>query len=57
MRRLLELADPPTAVFVASDEMAVGAIRAAQAAGLRVPDDLSVVGFDDIQLAGSSTRR
>ena len=51
MRRLLELRDRPTAVFVASDEMAVGAIRAAQGAGLRIPDDLAVVGFDDIQLA------
>jgi LacI family transcriptional regulator len=52
MRRLLELRDRPTAVFVASDEMAVGAIRAAQGAGLRIPGDLAVVGFDDIQLAG-----
>jgi LacI family transcriptional regulator, galactose operon repressor len=51
MRRLLELPDRPTAVFAASDLMAVGAIRAAQSAGLRIPDDLAVVGFDDIQLA------
>jgi len=51
MRRLLELTERPTAVFAASDLMAVGAIRAAQGAGLRVPEDLAVVGFDDIQLA------
>lgn len=46
---------PFTAVFVASDEMAVGAIRCAYEHGLRVPDDLSVVGFDNIPLAGMVT--
>ncbi|HEY1366780.1 MAG TPA: LacI family DNA-binding transcriptional regulator [Gaiellaceae bacterium] len=51
MRRLLRLRRPPTAVFAASDLMAVGAIRAAREADLRVPEDLSVVGFDDIQIA------
>jgi LacI family transcriptional regulator, galactose operon repressor len=51
MRRLLELRERPTAVFAASDLMAVGAMRAAQGAGLRIPDDIAVVGFDDIQLA------
>ncbi|RSD08383.1 LacI family DNA-binding transcriptional regulator [Amycolatopsis eburnea] len=51
MRRLLARKDPPTAVFAASDEMAVGALLAARAAGLRVPDDLAVVGFDDIEVA------
>jgi len=44
---LLRLAEPPTAVFAFSDGMAVGVYHAAAAAGLRVPDDLSVVGFDD----------
>lgn len=51
MRRLLALAEPPTAVFAAGDEMAVGAMRAIAEAGLRVPDDVAVVGFDDIDVA------
>jgi LacI family transcriptional regulator, galactose operon repressor len=51
MRALLGLREPPTAVFVAADMMAVGAINAAHSAGLSVPRDLAVVGFDDIQLA------
>ncbi len=51
MHRLLSLPDPPTAVFAASDEMAVGALLAARAAGLRVPEDLALVGFDDIEIA------
>jgi LacI family transcriptional regulator len=50
-RALLALPEPPTAVFAASDLMAVGALRAAAEAGYSVPDDLSIVGFDDIQLA------
>lgn len=44
----------PTAVFCASDEIAIGAIRAAQEQGLQVPRDISIVGFDDIQMAGFS---
>ena len=51
-RQLLELAEPPTAVFAASDLMAAGALRAASELGVRVPDDLAVVGFDDIAIAG-----
>ncbi|SMC81152.1 LacI family DNA-binding transcriptional regulator [Lentzea albidocapillata] len=51
MQRLLALDEPPTAVFAASDEMAVGALLAARAAGLRVPRDLALVGFDDIEIA------
>jgi LacI family transcriptional regulator len=48
---LLDLALPPTAVFAGSDEMALGVIETARVRGLRVPEDLSVVGFDDTQLA------
>ena len=50
-QELLELEDPPTALFAASDEAALGAFEAARQAGLRVPEDLSVVGFDDTLLA------
>jgi LacI family transcriptional regulator len=52
MAQLLALDEPPTAVVCASDMMALGAIRAVAEAGLSVPDDVSIVGFDDIQLAG-----
>jgi LacI family transcriptional regulator len=51
-QELLALPEPPTALVTASDLTALGAIRAATERGLRVPDDLSVTGFDDIQLAG-----
>ncbi|MGK5552120.1 LacI family DNA-binding transcriptional regulator [Actinomadura kijaniata] len=47
-RELLALPDPPTAVFAGSDQQAMGAYQAARLAGLRVPEDLSVVGFDDL---------
>ncbi|GGJ68360.1 LacI family DNA-binding transcriptional regulator [Streptomyces brasiliensis] len=49
MRVLLALEDPPDAVFCFSDLLASGAMRAAHEHGLRVPEDLAVVGFDDIQ--------
>lgn len=48
---ILALPDPPTAIFAGSDLQALGAIAAARARGLSVPDDLSVVGYDDIALA------
>lgn len=51
MARMLALSTPPTAVFAVNDHMAIGAILAVQAAGLRVPDDVAVVGFDDIPAA------
>jgi LacI family transcriptional regulator/LacI family repressor for deo operon, udp, cdd, tsx, nupC, and nupG len=48
---LLQLPDRPTAVFAASDMQAIGVIEAAERAGLRVPEDLAVIGFDDIEIA------
>jgi LacI family transcriptional regulator, repressor for deo operon, udp, cdd, tsx, nupC, and nupG len=48
--RLLAASPLPTAIFAANDEIAIGAIMEAKARGLRVPDDLSVVGFDDIEM-------
>ena len=52
--RLLALADPPTAVFAGSDEMAFGALAALREAGRSAPQDLSVVGVDDHEMAASS---
>jgi LacI family transcriptional regulator len=52
---LLDLPDPPTAVFAFNDNMAIGALRAARARGLRVPADFSVVGFDDSVQATTAT--
>ncbi|MFI5962186.1 LacI family DNA-binding transcriptional regulator [Streptomyces asoensis] len=47
-RELLDLPEPPTAVFVCSDRMALGVCLALAERGLRIPDDVSVVGFDDL---------
>jgi LacI family transcriptional regulator len=52
---LLDLAVPPTAVFAASDEIALGVMEEARRRGIRVPQDLSVVGFDDTFLAARAT--
>jgi LacI family transcriptional regulator len=49
--RLLALPSRPTAIFAANDEMAFGAIDAINSKGLKVPDDISVIGFDDIPTA------
>jgi LacI family transcriptional regulator len=54
-RRLLELPDPPTAVFAFNDLLAVGALRAAHDLGISVPDELSIVGFDDLDIASLVT--
>jgi len=51
MQALLQASPRPTAVFVASDVVAMGAILAIKEAGLRIPNDIAVVGFDDIPLA------
>ncbi|MEO6997234.1 MAG: LacI family DNA-binding transcriptional regulator [Terracoccus sp.] len=52
---LLDLPTPPTAIFAGSDEIAVGVMEAARKRGLDVPADLSIVGFDDTQLARMSS--
>jgi LacI family transcriptional regulator len=54
-RELLALPEPPTAFFAGSDETALGVIEAARSLGLRVPEDLSVIGFDDTQVARLSS--
>jgi len=51
VRQLLALPEQPTAIFCHNDAMAIGAIQEAKKLGLRVPQDLSIVGFDDIQFA------
>lgn len=50
MRRLLEKGEPFTGLFAANDQMAIGAIKAAKAYGRRVPDDIAVVGFDNLNV-------
>jgi DNA-binding LacI/PurR family transcriptional regulator len=55
MEGLLRLAKRPTAVVCSNDWTAIGALHAIDAAGLRVPDDLSLVGFDDIPLVSYTT--
>ncbi len=48
MQKLLKLTDPPTAVFSCNDMMALGAIQAINDNGMKIPDDVSVIGFDNI---------
>jgi DNA-binding LacI/PurR family transcriptional regulator len=49
MERLLSLPQPPDAVFCYNDLLAIGAMRTILSRGLRIPDDIAVVGFDDIE--------
>nr|WP_298096219.1 LacI family DNA-binding transcriptional regulator [uncultured Shinella sp.] len=50
-QKLLSLREPPTAIFCQNDKMAMGCFNAISEAGLRIPDDLSVVGYDDDELS------
>jgi LacI family transcriptional regulator len=50
-RKLFELPEPPTAIFAGSDEQAFGVAEAARVTGRRIPEDLSVVGFDDLPIS------
>lgn len=51
MQKLLNLSDPPTAVFVSSDVKAFGACKAVHDAGLKTPEDVALVGYDNIKLS------
>jgi len=51
MQKLLKIEDRPTAIFCQGDEIAIGAMKAIKEAGLKVPDDFSIVGFDDIEIS------
>ncbi|MEI9747262.1 ribose operon transcriptional repressor RbsR [Moellerella wisconsensis] len=51
MNQLLDLASPPQAIFAGNDAMAVGAYQAAFQRGISIPDDISIIGYDDIDLA------
>ncbi|GAA4429034.1 LacI family DNA-binding transcriptional regulator [Georgenia halophila] len=55
--RLLDRPDRPTAIFAGNDLEAMGLLRAARDRGLRVPEDLSIVGYDDLQVAAWTTPR
>ncbi len=54
-KKLLELKEPPTAIFAANDIMAMGAIKAASEMGIQVPRQLSVLGYDDIEMSNLCT--
>lgn len=51
MHTLFDMSDPPTAVMCMNDLLAIGALRAARERAMRVPDDVSIMGFDDIPIA------
>lgn len=51
INQLLDLTTPPTAIFCASDTQALGALKAARQRGVRVPQDIAIIGFDDLDIA------
>ena len=51
MQRLLDMPQPPTGIFCASDLLACGAIAAARERGVYIPEDISIIGFDNIEVA------
>ena len=51
MTQMLSMPNPPTAVLTSNDLTAIGAMRAIHRGGLRVPEDISIVGFDDIEFS------
>ncbi|WP_256367068.1 MULTISPECIES: LacI family DNA-binding transcriptional regulator [unclassified Acidisoma] len=51
-KRLMQRRSPPTAIFCHNDQIAIAALNAAMANGIRVPEDLSIMGFDDVRMAG-----
>lgn len=51
-KRLMALPNPPKAVFVCSDEMAIGASRAILEDGLKIPEDVAIMGFDNVDISG-----
>ncbi len=55
VKSLLSLKNPPTAIFCSNDFLALGAMEGAREAGISLPQDLSIVGFDDMQIASSVT--
>ncbi|WP_426578288.1 ribose operon transcriptional repressor RbsR [Xenorhabdus stockiae] len=55
MKQLLQLSDPPEAVFVGNDAMAIGVYQALYQAGISIPEDISVIGYDDISIASYLT--
>ncbi|KAB3530063.1 LacI family DNA-binding transcriptional regulator [Alkaliphilus serpentinus] len=50
-KMLLDLKEPPTAIFAATDEMAIGVLRAAQEMGIKIPEELAIVGFDNLDIS------
>ncbi len=55
MNRLLDLDHPPTLVFCSNDDMAIGAMKACYAKNIQIPNDISIIGFDDIMFAQYTT--